>query len=118
MLDLPWGVRDESAVDIARARKIFDADHFGMKEVKDRLIEFLAVRASTGKLKSPILCLVGPPGVGRASIARSVARPSGGSSPRCRWAASTTEPRSAATAGPTSPRCRGGSCRPSRSASR
>lgn len=74
MLDLPWGVRDESAVDIARARKIFDADHFGMKEVKDRLIEFLAVRASTGKLKSPILCLVGPPGVGKTSIARSVAK--------------------------------------------
>ena len=74
MLDLPWGVRDEHAVDIRRARKIFDADHFGMKEVKDRLIEFLAVRAATGKLKSPILCLVGPPGVGKTSIARSVAK--------------------------------------------
>ena len=74
MLDLPWGVRDESPIDIARARKVFDADHFGMKEVKQRLIEFLAVRASTGKLKSPILCLVGPPGVGKTSIARSVAR--------------------------------------------
>lgn len=74
MLDLPWGVRDESVIDIKHARKVLEEDHFGMREVKDRLIEFLAVRAATDKLKSPILCLVGPPGVGKTSIARSVAR--------------------------------------------
>jgi ATP-dependent Lon protease len=74
MLDLPWGVSDESVIDIKKAKKVLEEDHFGMKEVKDRLIEYLAVRSVTEKLKSPIICLVGPPGVGKTSIARSVAR--------------------------------------------
>ena len=74
MLDLPWGVSDESVIDIKKAKKVLEEDHFGMKEVKDRLIEHLAVRSVTDKLKSPIICLVGPPGVGKTSIARSVAR--------------------------------------------
>ena len=74
MLDLPWGIRDAETSDIRRARKVLEEDHFGMKEVKERLIEFLAVRSVADKLKSPILCLVGPPGVGKTSIARSVAR--------------------------------------------
>ena len=74
MLDLPWGVRDESVIDVKRARRVLEEDHFGMKEVKERLVEFLAVRSATERLKSPILCLVGPPGVGKTSIARSVAR--------------------------------------------
>lgn len=74
MLDLPWGVMDESSIDVKKARKVFEEDHFGMKEVKDRLIEYLAVRSVTENLKSPIICLVGPPGVGKTSIARSVAR--------------------------------------------
>lgn len=74
MLDLPWEVRDESTIDIKHAKKVLEEDHFGMREVKDRLIEFLAVRSVTEKLKSPIICLVGPPGVGKTSIARSVAR--------------------------------------------
>ena len=74
MLDLPWGVQDESRIDLRKAKKVLEEDHFGMKEVKDRLIEYLAVRSVTEKLKSPILCLVGPPGVGKTSIARSVAR--------------------------------------------
>lgn len=74
MLDLPWGVKDESRIDLKKAKKVLEEDHFGMKEVKDRLIEYLAVRSVTEKLKSPILCLVGPPGVGKTSIARSVAR--------------------------------------------
>ena len=74
MLELPWGVRDASDIDIQRARRILDADHYGLKEVKDRLIEYLAVRKSTDGLKSPIICLVGPPGVGKTSIAKSIAR--------------------------------------------
>ena len=74
MLELPWGTYDESHIDVRHARKVLDADHFGMKEVKERLVEYLAVRSVTGKLKSPIICLVGPPGVGKTSIARSVAK--------------------------------------------
>ena len=74
MLELPWDVKDPENIDIRHARKVLEADHYGMKEVKERLIEFLAVRAATKGAKSPILCLVGPPGVGKTSIARSVAR--------------------------------------------
>ena len=74
MLDLPWGKLDASEINLKKARRIFDEDHYAMQEVKDRLIEFLAVRAVTEEQKSPILCLVGPPGVGKTSIARSVAR--------------------------------------------
>ncbi|MBQ8507959.1 MAG: endopeptidase La [Clostridia bacterium] len=74
MLELPWGVRQESEIDISHARKVLDADHFGLKEVKDRLVEYLAVRKTTDHLKSPIICLVGPPGVGKTSIAKSIAR--------------------------------------------
>ena len=74
MLELPWGQRTESEIDIARARKVLEADHYGLKEVKERLIEYLAVRKHTDALKSPIICLVGPPGVGKTSIAKSIAR--------------------------------------------
>ena len=74
MLDLPWGKKDESKIDIRKARKVFEEDHYGMKDVKERLIEYLAVRSVSEEMKSPILCLVGPPGVGKTSIARSVAR--------------------------------------------
>lgn len=73
MLELPWGVHEESSIDIQRARRMLEADHFGLKDVKDRLIEYLAVRKSTDGLKSPIICLVGPPGVGKTSIAKSIA---------------------------------------------
>ncbi len=73
MLELPWGVKQESEIDLARARRVLEADHYGLKEVKDRLLEYLAVRKSTEKLKSPIICLVGPPGVGKTSIAKSIA---------------------------------------------
>ena len=74
MLDLPWGVKTAGKIDLDRARKVLDQDHYGMREIKDRLLEYLAVVKHKGDLKSPILCLVGPPGVGKTSIARSVAR--------------------------------------------
>ena len=74
MLDLPWGVKTAGKIDLDRARKVLDRDHYGMREIKDRLLEYLAVVKHKGDLKSPILCLVGPPGVGKTSIARSVAR--------------------------------------------
>ena len=74
MLDLPWGVKTAGKIDLDRARKVLDQDHYGMREIKDRLLEYLAVVKHKGDLKSPILCLVGPPGVGKTSIASSVAR--------------------------------------------
>lgn len=74
MLSMPWDKTTESAIDIKKARTVLDNDHYGMREVKDRLLEYLGVRALNPEIKSPIICLVGPPGVGKTSIARSVAR--------------------------------------------
>ena len=74
MLELPWGKYSDAPIDIARARKVLNEDHYGLEEVKKRVLEFLAVRSVKPDTKSPILCLVGAPGVGKTSIARSVAR--------------------------------------------
>ena len=74
MLSMPWGKTTEGTIDVKKARTILDEDHFGMHDVKDRLLEYLGVRALNPEIKSPIICLVGPPGVGKTSIARSVAR--------------------------------------------
>ena len=74
MLELPWGEYSKETISIPRARKILDEDHYGLEEVKKRILEFLAVRAVKADGKSPILCLVGAPGVGKTSIARSIAR--------------------------------------------
>jgi ATP-dependent Lon protease len=73
-LELPWNRRTNERLDVAAARKILDKDHFGLEKVKERLLEFLAVRQLTPKLKGPIICLVGPPGVGKTSVAISMAR--------------------------------------------
>lgn len=73
LLDLPWNEVTEDSFDLQRARKILDRDHFGLEKVKKRLIEYLAVLKLKGDLKSPILCLVGPPGVGKTSLGKSVA---------------------------------------------
>lgn len=74
VLDLPWNKETKDNLDIKMAREVLEADHYGLKDVKDRIIEFLAVKKVSNSLKSPILCLVGPPGVGKTSIAKSVAR--------------------------------------------
>jgi ATP-dependent Lon protease len=74
LLDLPWNEFTEDNLDLGNARKILDEDHFGLDEVKERIIEHLAVLKLKGDLKSPILCLYGPPGVGKTSLGRSVAR--------------------------------------------
>ncbi|RQD75336.1 MAG: endopeptidase La [Candidatus Syntrophonatronum acetioxidans] len=74
LLSLPWDKTTEDRLDIKRAEEILDEDHYGLKKVKERIIEFLAVRQLAKKLKGPILCLVGPPGVGKTSLAQSVAR--------------------------------------------
>ncbi|HIE73850.1 MAG TPA: endopeptidase La [Flavobacteriales bacterium] len=73
MLELPWDEFSEDRFDLKKARKILDRDHFGLEKVKERIIEFLAVLKLKGNMKSPILCLSGPPGVGKTSLGRSVA---------------------------------------------
>jgi ATP-dependent Lon protease len=78
LLDLPWGEYTEDNLDLGNARKVLDDDHFGLDEVKERILEHLAVLKLKGDLKSPILCLYGPPGVGKTSLGRSVAKALGG----------------------------------------
>ena len=73
-LEVPWGKRTRDRADVAQARKILDRDHFGLQEVKERILEFIAVRQICPESKGKILCLVGPPGVGKTSIALSVAK--------------------------------------------
>ena len=74
MLSVPWGKRKRLQKDLTQAQEILDADHYGLDKVKDRIIENLAVQLRTKKLKGPILCLVGPPGVGKTSLGKSIAR--------------------------------------------
>ncbi len=74
LLDLPWGFYTDDNLDLNNARKVLDDDHFGLDEVKERILEHLAVLKLKGDLKSPILCLYGPPGVGKTSLGRSVAK--------------------------------------------
>lgn len=73
MLELPWGVYSEDKFDLKKAQKILDRDHFGLEKVKERIIEHLAVLKLRGDMKSPIICLYGPPGVGKTSLGKSVA---------------------------------------------
>jgi ATP-dependent Lon protease len=73
LLGLPWGKRSKLKKDIPAAQAVLDADHYALDKVKDRIIEYLAVQARTNKLKGPILCLVGPPGVGKTSLGKSIA---------------------------------------------
>ncbi|WP_178554520.1 endopeptidase La [Lachnospiraceae bacterium] len=74
LLAMPWDKKDEEKVSLKQAQEILDEDHYGLEKVKERILEYLSVRLLTGKGESPILCLVGPPGTGKSSIARSVAR--------------------------------------------
>jgi len=74
ILDLPWNVSSQDNIDVIKAKEILEEDHYGLDKVKDRVLEYLSVMKLAGELKGPILCLVGPPGVGKTSIAKSVAR--------------------------------------------
>ena len=74
MIDLPWYKKDKVDIDLNNALKILDKDHFGLEKVKERIIEFLAVQKRMDKIKGPILCLVGPPGVGKTSLGKSIAK--------------------------------------------
>jgi ATP-dependent Lon protease len=77
LLGVPWGTTSRVKKDLGAAQKVLDADHFGLDKVKERIVEYLAVQARSTKLKGPILCLVGPPGVGKTSLGRSVAKATG-----------------------------------------
>ena len=74
MTDLPWYKKDQVDIDLKKALSVLDADHFGLEKVKERIIEFLAVQKRMEKIKGPILCLVGPPGVGKTSLGKSIAK--------------------------------------------
>ncbi|ABV93519.1 ATP-dependent protease La [Dinoroseobacter shibae DFL 12 = DSM 16493] len=77
MLSIPWGTKSRVKKDLGRAQKILDTDHYGLEKVKERIVEYLAVQQRSKKLKGPILCLVGPPGVGKTSLGKSVAKATG-----------------------------------------
>ena len=77
MLNIPWGTKSRVKKDLNRAQDILDADHHGLEKVKERIVEYLAVQQRSKKLKGPIMCLVGPPGVGKTSLGKSVARATG-----------------------------------------
>jgi ATP-dependent Lon protease len=74
VLSLPWGEETKDKIDVDDAQKVLDDDHYGLEKVKERILEYLAVQQLVGKLKGPILCFVGPPGVGKTSLGRSIAR--------------------------------------------
>lgn len=77
MISLPWGDKTRETIDVKEAKNVLDADHYGLEKTKDRILEYLAVQKLVGKLKGPILCLVGPPGVGKTSLGKSIANASG-----------------------------------------
>lgn len=77
MLSIPWGTKSRVKKDLMKAQEILDADHYGLEKVKERIVEYLAVQQRSAKLKGPILCLVGPPGVGKTSLGKSVAKATG-----------------------------------------
>jgi len=74
MIDIPWHKKNDVNIDLNKATKVLDEDHFGLEKVKERIVEFLAVQKRMQKIKGPILCLVGPPGVGKTSLGKSIAR--------------------------------------------
>ncbi len=77
VIQLPWGEKSEETLDLAKAEAVLEEEHYGLKKIKERIIEHLAVQALTKTLKGPVLCFVGPPGVGKTSLARSIARATG-----------------------------------------
>jgi ATP-dependent Lon protease len=77
MISLPWNEMSETTIDIPKAREVLESDHYGLERVKERILEYLAVQKLVDKLKGPILCLVGPPGVGKTSLGKSIAKATG-----------------------------------------
>jgi ATP-dependent Lon protease len=106
LVQVPWKAQSKVRLDLAKAEDILDADHYGLEEVKERILEYLAVQKRVKKIRGPVLCLVGPPGVGKTSLAESIAAPPTASS--CAWpsVACVTKRKFVVTAVPTSVRCR------------
>ncbi len=97
LLGVPWTERTDDILDIDHARRVLDEDHYGLDEVKDRILDYIAVLGLVGRLEGPILCFVGPPGVGKTSLGRSIAARSAASSPAWPSAACAMKRRSAVT---------------------
>ena len=74
LLEVPWSKSTKINLDLNRAKSVLDTDHYGLKEIKDRILEYLAVQKRVKKMKAPVLCFVGPPGVGKTSLGESIAR--------------------------------------------
>ena len=105
LVALPWKKRTDEVIDLPKTKQILDDEHSGLEKAKDRILEYLAVRKLNPAVKGPILCFVGPPGVGKTSLARSIATRWGASSCVSLLAVCATKRKSAATAAPTSERC-------------
>jgi len=112
---LPWNTDLSADFDMKHAQKVLEEDHYGLMDVKDRIIEYLAVRKLKKDSRGTILCLVGPPGVGKTSVGRSVARALGKQFSGFRWAVCVTRLKSKATVAPMWGRCPARSFRDSRS---
>ena len=111
LVGLPWAKKTKIKHNLGHAEGVLNEDHFGLEKVKDRILEYLAVQQRVDKVKAPILCLVGPPGVGKTSLGQSIAKATDASTCAWRWAACATRPKFAATAVPTSAPCPARSCR-------
>lgn len=105
LISVPWHERSEENRDLQAAQQILDADHYGLEKIKDRILEFLAVRQLVNRPPGSILCFVGPPGVGKTSLGKSIARATGRKFVRLSLGGVGMRPRFAATGAPTSARC-------------
>lgn len=106
MVQVPWNARSKVKKDLRQAQEILDTDHYGLERVKDRILEYLAVQSRVNKIKGPILCLVGPPGVGKTSWVSPSPKPPGVNMSVWRWAACVMKRKSVVTAVLTSVLCR------------
>ena len=111
LVELPWSKSTQDVIDIRKARELLDREHYGLTSVKDRILEYLSVRKLNPRMKGPILCFVGPPGVGKTSLGKAIASAVRRKFVRISLGASATRPRSAVTAALTSDPFRGASSR-------